>query len=90
MIAVSETWLDNDKVAEVRLEGYELYTTNRNYKKGGGVGLYIDKTLRRTIVKKASYIIENVLECITVETEVEKNKNIMLSCVYRPPGTNVI
>lgn len=54
MIAISETWLDDDKVGDVDLEGSELYTTNRNNKKGRGVALYIDKSLRSKILKNVS------------------------------------
>lgn len=71
IIAISETWLDDGKVGNVGLEGYELYTTNRNNKKGRGVALYIDKSLRSKIVKNVSYSIDNVLDCVTVEIEVE-------------------
>lgn len=62
VIAVSETWL----------EGYRLFTTNRDGKLGGGVALYIDTSLRCGIVKSMSKVIENVLECITIEIIVEK------------------
>lgn len=37
VIAVSETWLDVDACSEIELEGYELFTTNRTSKKGGGL-----------------------------------------------------
>ncbi len=42
VIAVSETWLDNEKIHEVEMEGYNLFTVNRVNKKGGGVALYVD------------------------------------------------
>lgn len=36
--AISESWLDSEIEADVNLEGYELFTTNRVHKKGGGGG----------------------------------------------------
>lgn len=27
------------------------------------------------------------MECLTIEIDVEKSKNIIISCVYRTPGT---
>lgn len=33
VITVSETWLENEKGSDVRLEGYELFMINRNNKK---------------------------------------------------------
>lgn len=87
VIAVSETWLDNVKVHDVELEGYELFTINRINKKGGGVALYVDTALRCSMVNCMSNTIENILECLTIEIDVEKSKNITISCVYRTPGT---
>lgn len=37
IIVTSETRLDNDKVSDIGLEGYELFTMNRVNKKGGGL-----------------------------------------------------
>ena len=43
VIALSETWLKNDKhlLEYVRLPGYEFAYRNRDEKRGGGVGIYI-------------------------------------------------
>lgn len=68
VIAVSETWLSNEKGADVELEGYELFATNRTNKKGGGVALFVNNDLRCKIVKTIT--IENVMECVTVEINV--------------------
>lgn len=37
VIAVSETWLNDEKGKDVELEGYRLFTTNKKNKMGGGV-----------------------------------------------------
>ena len=88
IIAISETWLDNKKGYDVELEGYELFTTNRDATKGGGgVAVYVDTALRCRIVKNMSDTIYNFIEYLTIEIIVEKSKNIMISCVYRTPGT---
>nr|XP_055059783.1 uncharacterized protein LOC129443303 [Misgurnus anguillicaudatus] len=87
VIAVSETWLDNEKVEDVELEGYKLFTINRVNKKGGGVALYVDTALRCKLIKSMSLTIENILECLTIEIEIERSKNIIISCVYRTSGT---
>ncbi len=41
IIAVSETWLIGEKEADVVIDGYNLLTTNRKSKNGGGVDLFI-------------------------------------------------
>uniref|UniRef100_A0A669C5X4 Reverse transcriptase domain-containing protein n=1 Tax=Oreochromis niloticus TaxID=8128 RepID=A0A669C5X4_ORENI len=87
IIAISETWLDNEKVSEMGLEGYELFTMNRVNKKGGGVALYVDKVLKCSLIECMSSTIDDVLECVTIEIHVEKASNIIISCIYRTPGS---
>lgn len=89
LIAVSETWLDDEKVQDVELEGYNLFMVNRVNKKGGGVALYVDTALRCSLIKSMSRTIENILECLTIEINIERSKNIVMSCVYRTPGTSI-
>lgn len=31
--------------------------------------------------------IENIMECVTVEIDMDKTKNIIISCIYRTPGS---
>ena len=31
--------------------------------------------------------IDNIIDYITIEITAEKSKNIMISCIYRTPGT---
>ena len=87
VIAISETWLKDDQSEEVDIEGYERYTLNRKVKRCGGVALFIDKNYKCKIVKSMSQAIDNIMECITVEIEMESSKNILVSCVYRCPGS---
>lgn len=87
VIAMSETWLDNDKVYGVELEGYEMFTINRIDKKGGEVAIYVHTALKCSMVKCMVTTVENIMECVTKEIEVEQSKNIIISCVYRTPGT---
>ena len=34
-------------------------------------------------------VIDDLMECLTLEIELEGKKNIVIMCVYRTPGTNV-
>lgn len=36
-----------------------------------------------------STVIDNVLECITIEICKEKTKNVIISCIYRAPGSSI-
>lgn len=74
VIAISETWLNGEKGADEELEGYEMFFINRINKKRGGVALYGDTPVKCKIVESTctSTTIDNVMECITVEIDVEK------------------
>ena len=88
VIAVSETWLDNESTLH-KLEGYEFCHQPRKNKNGGGVGLYISNRLNFKIVNQATTSIDNVLECMTVEIILNNSKNIFVSCLYRQPGSSI-
>ncbi len=49
--------------------------------------MYIDIELRCNLIKSISVTIENLMECVTIEIDIERSKNIIISCVYRSPGT---
>ena len=66
IIAISETWITEDKGIDFELEGYELRYINRQNKGGGGVALYVDNTLKCKVMNYMSTVIDNVLECITI------------------------
>ena len=34
-------------------------------------------------------VVDNVLECITIEISRAIEKNIIVSCIYRTPGSNI-
>ena len=41
------------------------------------------------VVNKYCYSVTDLLECCTVELLIEKGKNIIISCVYRTPGSQI-
>ena len=87
VIAVSESWLTYEKETDVELEDYELFTTNRINRNGGGVALYVHNSFKCKKIESMSITVENTMEMVTVEIITEKNKNIIISCVYRTPGS---
>ncbi len=34
-------------------------------------------------------VIEDVMECLTVEIEMKKQRNIVVTCIYRSPGSSI-
>ena len=89
IILISETWINNERGMDFGLEGYELMCMNRRNKNGGGVAMYVDMNFKYKVIENMSTVVDNVLECITIEISREKKKNIIVSCIYRTPGSNI-
>jgi hypothetical protein len=86
-LAVTETWLDHSSQDLFDIQGYSFISQNRA-KRGGGVGLYVNKdytyTIRADLCRNLPF-----LECIFIEVRLDGLTNIILGCVYRPPATDL-
>ena len=90
VIAVSEAWLNNEqKIQNVEMDGYNLFTSNRQFKTGGGVALYVDSNLKCKLIESKTVNIADIIQCITVELVLENSKNIVISNVYRKPNSSL-
>lgn len=89
IIAISETWISDGKDADFDLNGYEMYIQNRKSKNGGGVALYVDKNLRSKLIPNMTTTLEGVMEGLTIEIIMENRRNILVSCLYRAPGSDI-
>ena len=89
IIAISETWINTDKGIDFELNGYELRYNNRKNKGGGGVAIYVDVSLNFRVLDCMTTVVDNLLECITIEICKEKHKNVIISCIYRAPGSSI-
>ena len=45
VVGLSETWLNDLQSSIVSIDGFTLYTNNREHKRGGGVGFYVSNNL---------------------------------------------
>ena len=90
-ITLSETWLsDNDDLSCYSLNNFELYAKNRTGKRGGGVLVYVNNSYECTHLNVYSKAVQDLYECVSVEINIPRSKNIVLSCIYRSPGTSII
>ena len=64
-----------------------MFWQNRCNKRGGGVVLFVMTAFKSKVIGDMTIVIDNVMECITIEIEVERSKNILISCIYRTPGS---
>ena len=90
VIAISESWFDeNTDITTYELDKYNMIYTNRRNKRGGGVVLYVRNDI--SFIKRVEFCstIDNILESVTIEIVPETDKNILFSCVYRAPGSDL-
>ena len=88
LITISETWSNTHNVNDYDLKGYDVCHKVRNNKKGGGVAWYVNKELASKYIPHKSTVVDNLLECITIEIMISGHKNVIVSCLYRTPGSN--
>ena len=91
IIALSETWLHEQNTELYNIAHYSKESSERKNRRGGGVALYVAESLR--------YSSRNDLNCQTdtlegIFVELDKtctnsDKNIVVGCIYRPPGTDL-
>lgn len=89
IVAISETWINSEKGAAFELNGYELKYKSRVDKKGGGVALFVDQNLSYKVIENMTITVSDIMECITVEIDMGKKRNVIVSCVYRAPSSNI-
>ena len=62
---------------------------NRTNKRGDEVIIYILNMLKFKLLPELSENIDNVYEYVSIEIDAVKSKNIIITCLKRPPGTNI-
>lgn len=81
VIAISEHWLDNEKLKYFNFNNYEVVFACRPDKPGGGAGFLISNSLVYSVVKIYS---DNSISYVCVCVKIN-GKKIYLSVFYRPP-----
>ena len=83
IIGITETWLNSNSPSMFNLHNYDFIRADRAQGKGGGVGMYVDNQLR---VKPRPDIHIQGSEDLFIEILNDKDKNIIVGTIYRPPG----
>ena len=91
VITLCETWL-TDKSPNINIPGYQMYSTNRTHKMGGGVAVLISTSIQisTTGIQSRKLLIPthstNQEHCfVEIKTA---NKSIIVGSIYRPPNTD--
>ena len=93
IIALSETWLCSHEHDMFSLEGYRSNFISRENRRGGGVGIFVSNKYSYKILNNLSKCTNlynsNTTESIFLEIDCEKQKNIVVGCIYNPPGNSI-
>ena len=83
--ALQETW--SSKV-QYKIDGFQPLLERRRVKKaGGGVGFYLENSVKYTIVD--SPFLEGVVETMCVDVKINKSKSIRFINIYRVPEASI-
>ena len=74
VIALSETWLNDNNNTMFDMVGYNNFTCSRTDKSGGGVALYINDSLQHKYLPDKSRYINNCAEIVSVEITLRNGK----------------
>jgi len=84
IIAISETKLKDDNIYNININGYSFLNTN-SMSCAGGVGLYISNELK--FIRRQDLDTQNeLMESLWIEIVRQKQKNIVIGCIYRHPN----
>ena len=91
VVAISETWLkhDVDNLDEFAIEGYHLYVSSRQNKRGGGVAIYASNDFRHSQIYSISGVVNDCVKYLTIQFECSAKKTVNISCMYRSPGCDL-
>ena len=83
VIGITETRLhDDDPIVNLDIKGYDFIHTPTSTN-CGGAGIYIKSSYDYAIKKDLFHSISNLTETIFIEIKRNKNKNLLVGCVYR-------
>ena len=87
VIALSETWMCDEKYNNYDSFNFKRYTFHYvNRKKGGGTALFVIDKIKHKCIEEFSYSTKNCFHIVTVEINENESSNFYVSCIYRPPN----
>lgn len=49
--------------------------------------MYVDKNINFRVLDRISTVVDNMLECVSIEMYKEKNKSVIITFIYRTPAS---
>ena len=91
ILCITETWCTDSTLksnSNLHLPNFDLISQERKTnKRGGGVLIYIHKSLKCNL-RNDLCVSDKDNKILTIEISRENDKNILLSCCYRPPNSD--
>ena len=87
IIAITETRIEPSLISDFNIKNYDAFHITRGTRRGGGVALYTNKHLSGALIESKSFVVENILECVTLELTRKNHTNVVDNCIYRTPGS---
>ena len=85
-IGISETWLsDISPIDTFNIPSYSFLCKSSRSKRGGGVGIYVNKTYNFKESTDLSIFYDGIFESIFVEIETDNFEKTLIGVIYRPP-----
>ena len=64
---------------------HHLDTVNR---KGGGVAIHVKNTFKHRLLNQMTYVVNDLLECLSVDVTYLNNLINIVTCLYRQPDSS--
>jgi exonuclease III len=76
----------NENCTDYKLDNFSFVSTNKNKKKGGGIGMFISNDLNLKFRPDLDINEEGIIESLFIEIITTVGKNIIVGTLYRPPN----
>ena len=91
VIIISETWFKIHNTDLYQLNGYKVAHTIRNFKRGGGVSIYIRDLFHLEIINNYSKFIDSICDILTIKISNKSlNKVFIISGIYISPTYDIV
>jgi len=78
IIAITETWIEPNLISDFNINNYDAFHITRGTRRGGGVAIYTNKKLSGALAESKSFVIETILECVTIELTIKTTQMLLL------------
>ena len=91
ILALTETWLEQELEAYVNIPGYTFVHKARRQGGGGGVGFLIKSVYKFEIIEDRGFDSrQGTFESIFITIPQEKSRDLIIGSIYRPPDSSIV